>query len=110
MACVGLVQLVLNNPVMASPAAADLLQACELSLNNGFEGIEGDMCTWYVTPCDCDYGKVNDMPKVCLPESVPVETLARAVVAGLRKRTELHAENADFAAAAILSRVYPCNQ
>lgn len=106
----GVIQLFFTILCLAAPAAGDLLQACEHSLSNGFDGVEGDMCTWYVTPCDCDYGKVNNMPRVCLPESVPIEILARTVVDGLREQTELHTEDADFAAAAILSRVYPCNQ
>jgi hypothetical protein len=110
MECAGLIQLVLINPVMAAPAAIDLLKACEHSLAKGFEGIEGEMCTWYVTPCDCDYGMVNDMPRVCLPKSVPVESLAQTVVEGLREQPELHMENADYAAATILSRIYPCNE
>lgn len=110
MFCAGVIQLLLITLVMAAPAASELLKACEHSLANGFEGIEGDMCTWYVTPCDCDYGMASDTPRVCLPKSEPVESLAQTVVEGLREQPELHAEDADFAAATILSRIYPCNE
>lgn len=106
--CCGLVYVCTVSPLPAAPAAADLLQACEHSLNNGFAGIEGEMCTWYVTPCDCDFGKENKLPRVCLPEQIAVETLARVVVDALKEQPGLHTEDADFAAAMILSRVYPC--
>jgi hypothetical protein len=108
--CCSLVYVSATGLLAAAPAAGDLLKACEHSLKNGFAGIEGDMCTWYVTPCDCDYGKGNDMPRVCLPDRIAVETLARIVVAGLKDQPGFHAEDADFAAARILSRVYPCNE
>lgn len=100
----------LAGTLQAAPAAADLLEACEYSLNNNFAGIKGEMCTWYVTPCDCDYGLDAVMPRVCLPEKIPVEDLARTVINGLKEQSELLAEDADFAAATILSRVYPCTE
>jgi len=106
----GLVLLIFINPASAVPTAVDLLHACESSLENNFQGIEGDVCTWYVTPCDCDYGKKNEMPRVCLPESVPVESLARIVVDGLKEQPGLHREDANYAAALILTRVYPCSE
>lgn len=108
--CFGLVHLFCISPLSAAPAAVDLLHACEHSLDNGFQGIEGDVCTWYVTPCDCDYGKTKEMPRVCLPESVPAESLARIVVSGLKEQPGLHKDYADYAAAIILSRVYPCSE
>jgi hypothetical protein len=108
--CCSLVYVSATGLLVAAPAAGDLLKACEYSLKNGFAGIEADMCIWYVTPCDCDYGKENDMPRVCLPDGVAVETLARIVVAGLKADAGLHALDADFAANTLLSRIYPCNQ
>ena len=96
------------SPLSAAPGADDLLKACEASLENGFQGIQGDLCIWYVTPCDCEYGKASELPRVCLPESISTETLADKVVRGLIDQPELQAESADFAAAMILSRIYPC--
>ena len=110
LACFGLVYMFYINPLSAAPTAVDLLYACEHSLENGFQGIEGEVCTWYVTPCDCDYGKANEIPRVCLPESVPVETLARIVVSGLKEQPELRMNDANYAAALILSRIYPCKE
>ncbi|OGT64690.1 MAG: hypothetical protein A2W69_01470 [Gammaproteobacteria bacterium RIFCSPLOWO2_02_47_7] len=109
-ACFGLILLIFISPLSAAPSAVDLLDACEHSLQNGFQGIKGDVCIWYVTPCDCDYGKTKEMPRVCLPDSVPVESLARIVVRGLKEQPGLHMENADYAAAMILSRIYPCSE
>ena len=98
------------NPANAVPVADDLLQACEVSLNNGFQGVVGEMCIWYVTPCDCTYGKAAELPRVCIPDTVPTESLARSVVDGLKAHPELLVKDADFAAAAVLSRIYPCDQ
>lgn len=67
------------------------------------------MCFWYVTPCDCDYRKAANLPRVCLPQSVPTETLARTVIDGLKEKPELQSESADYAASVILSRIYPCS-
>ena len=106
----GLVFFIFVSPLPAAPSAVDLLHACEFSMENNFQGIEGDICAWYVTPCDCDYGKTNEMPRVCLPDSVPVESLARIVVTGLKEQPGLHVEDANYAAAFILSRVYPCSE
>ena len=108
LSCSFTILLICHEQANAAPAAADLLQACEQSLHDGFQGMEGDLCTWYVTPCDCNYGTASDLPRVCLPDSVPVETLARKVIAGLREDPELQYQPADYAAAIILSRDYPC--
>lgn len=93
----------------AAPSGADLETACRHSLDRGFQGNDGMMCTWYVTPCDCDYGKKHETARVCLPETVPVETLAGLVVSGLHERPELKSKDAGYAAAEILSHIYPCS-
>jgi hypothetical protein len=94
--------------VMAAPSGTDLLAACEHSLKNGFQGIKGQMCIWYVTPCDCSYSEKSKVTRVCLPATVATETLVQEVIAGLLKQTELQAEEANVAAALILSQTYPC--
>lgn len=107
---VGLLALLFyNSEVYAAPSGADLESACQQSLDYGFHGNEGMLCTWYVTPCDCDYGKKQEYPRVCLPETVTVETLASEVVAGLQEQPGLKTEAAGPAAALILSRIYPCH-
>ena len=95
--------------VLADPSGAGLLSACEFSMDSGFEGIKGQMCTWYVTPCDCEYSKDPQAPRVCLPEFVAIEALAKQVVNGLKAQPELQEKNAEVAAAIILSRTYPCS-
>ena len=95
--------------VLADPSGAELLSACEFSMDSGFEGIKGQMCTWYVTPCDCEYSKDPHAPRVCLPEFVAIESLAKQVVNGLKAQPELQEKNAEVAAAIILSQTYPCS-
>ena len=95
--------------VHATPDGAELLAACKHSLEEGFSDIEGMMCTWYVTPCDCDYDKNNDIPRVCLPASTDIDALAREVITGLIAQPELQELNADIAANTILIRNYPCD-
>ena len=97
-------------PVLAAPGGADLLAACERSLANGFQGIAGQMCTWYVTPCDCTYNRDKQIPRVCLPATVSVEALAQEVISGLREQAALQGEEAAVAATFILSRTYPCRE
>lgn len=104
-----LVTVFYSSSSFAAPSGADLETACRHSLDRGFQGNEGMMCTWYVTPCDCDYGKKHETTRVCLPETVSVETLAALVVSGLQERPELKTKDAGFAAAEILSHIYPCN-
>ena len=91
----------------AAPGGEDLLAACDAALTNGFKGVAGMLCDWYVTPCDCAAGG-QSMPKICLSEPVSTETLAKTVVAGLRENPELQGKDAASAAAAVLSRVYSC--
>lgn len=90
----------------AAPSGADLLEACTRSVRDGFDSMIGKMCTWYVTPCDCNIDK--SIPLVCLPESVPTETLAGLVIEGLTKRPDLQQFDATHAAALILADQYPC--
>jgi len=103
-----LLSMLFNGRVMATPSGANLLTACEYSLINGFQGIKGQMCIWYAAPCDCSYGEESNVPRVCLPAAVATETLVQEVIAGLLKQTELQAEEANVAAALILSPTYPC--
>ncbi len=90
----------------AAPSGSDLLTACTRSMQDGFESMTGKLCTWYVTPCDCNIDKT--IPMVCLPESVTTETLAGLVISGLEQRPELQLLDATRAAAVILSGKYPC--
>ena len=91
----------------AAPGSGELLKACERSLKNGFQGIEGQMCTWYVRPCECDPEKPGK-PNVCLSEGLSTEDLARKVVSGLKAEPALLELEADVAAARVLVRDYPC--
>ena len=101
--------LIVNIQAIASPTGADVLAACEESLANGFKGVTGMMCVWYVTPCDCNYGKEPVMPRVCLPDNKDVDSLAREVIEGLKLRPELQSETAEMSAGIILSEKYPCD-
>ena len=101
-----LVLLSIPAPATAAPSGGDLLQACNQALRDGFDTMVGKMCTWYVTPCDCNIDKT--IPKVCLPESVSTETLTGLVISGLTQQPELQQLDATRAAARILSGEYPC--
>ena len=100
----------LNTQVMASPTGADVVAACEESLEKGFEGIKGMMCVWYVTPCDCTYGKDPAIPRVCLPDDKETEELAMEVIEGLKLRTELQLQTAEFSVNTVLTAKYPCDR
>ena len=90
-----------------SISGKDLADACEQALLTGFYGNGGMMCHWYVTPCDCSYGK-EDLPRVCLPPSIKEEDLAQKVIAGLQSDPYLLKKDAAMAANTILSALYPC--
>lgn len=90
----------------AAPRGADLLKACRHSLEQGFDSLEGSLCTWYVTPCDCGTG--HAAPRVCLPPDPQVTDLAGLVVSGLLEDPALQNRPAGEAAAAVLATVYPC--
>ena len=95
-------------PVASAPTGKDLLEVCEAALENGFWGMEGRMCEYYVRPCDCEFVQETKTPRVCLPESVDTPSLARKVITGLTAGQDLQRRNADYAAAVILSGDYPC--
>ena len=92
----------------AAPSAADLLTACEDSLQNGFKNERGMLCVWYVTPCACDAAKEPGLPRACLPPDAAPEALAAQVVEALRQRPELASISAESAVATILAPRYPC--
>lgn len=92
----------------AAPTGSDLVKACKHALEYGFNDIKGMMCTWYITPCDCNYEIRLDVPRVCLPPQISVETLALTVVGDIKAEMELGTMNAESAAAKILSKYYPC--
>lgn len=98
----------MSGAVVAAPDGAALLRACAEALAGGFEGMAGRMCAWYVTPCDCETARKPGAPRVCLPPTVATQSLARAVITGLRSRPDRQVLDADVAAAQILSRLYPC--
>lgn len=90
----------------AAPTGAELLAACESALNSNFRGLRGKMCTWYVTPCDCD--TTPGLPRVCLTEPIEPQKLARTVTEVLKAIPEFQTRGAEEAVALILSEVYPC--
>lgn len=92
----------------ASPTGADVLAVCEESLTKGFHGITGMMCVWYVSPCDCNYGKDPAIPRVCLPDTTDIELLASEVIEGLKLRPELQSETAEMSSNTVLAGKYPC--
>jgi hypothetical protein len=98
--------LLLIQDAVAAPSGRDLLEACTQSMRDGFDSMIGKMCTWYVTPCDCNIDKT--IPMVCLPESVSTETLADLVIQGMQERPDLQQLDATRAAAEILSTRYSC--
>ncbi len=92
----------------AATTGADLLTVCDTALKTNFRGMNGKMCIWYVTPCDCDFGGDTALPPVCLPDSVSNLTLAFMVTEMLKATPEFQKKDAGEAAALILSEVYPC--
>jgi Ssp1 endopeptidase immunity protein Rap1a len=101
--------LFIYSNVLAVPSGNDLLNACEISLEEGFQGSTGMMCEWYVTPCDCHYGKDSEIPRVCLPERIETELLAKEVIEGFKQKPELLIKPAELSAAEILVKKYPCD-
>lgn len=93
----------------AAPSAKDLLKACEDSLENGFHGSTGMMCSWYVTPCDCHHGKDLAIPRVCLTGNESEDSLAKIVVDDLKRQPALQLKPAEMAAGIILSAGYSCD-
>ena len=95
-------------PAAATTSASELVRACEHALENGFYDIKGMLCTWYVTPCDCEQAVKPGVPRVCLPPDIAVESLAVEVIDGIKAQEALMIMDADIAAATVLSRHYPC--
>ena len=104
-----IILIVLSMQVYASPNGADLLRACNTSMNNGFEGIEGMMCEYYLTPCDCTVGDKDPAPRFCPPAGISTGDLAAVVVDGLKRSHGLQNRDAQTAAAVILAERYPCS-
>jgi len=96
--------------VQAAVDGRDLLRACEASINSGTGGIKGQMCEYYVTPCACELGESDSIPRVCPPDGMAVKDLAKMVIDGLKKSPALLRERAGTAAALILARIYPCKE
>ena len=103
----GLLLFFVSTVVFAIPNGKDLLAACEHSLDKGFSGTEGMMCTWYVTPCDCFHDDNSEVPRVCLPPVPDRDALAREVTEGLAATPELLEKSADVAAGVILGKSFP---
>lgn len=101
--------LIMSATVQAAPSGADLLEACEISLEQGFQTTKGMLCVWYVTPCDCHYGKDSEVPRVCLPEGLDAEFLAKEVISGLKLDPILQAHSAEIAAGKVLVKKYSCD-
>lgn len=104
-----LLLLLISETLLATPTGAELLNACETSMEEGFQGITGMMCVWYVTPCDCHHGKSADIPHVCLPDGLETEYLAQQVVSGLKSKPELQVKTAEVAVGEILVKMYSCD-
>jgi hypothetical protein len=104
----GLLVAVGGQSVYAAPDGADLLAACNQSLSRGFGDLQGALCIWYITPCDCTSAMAEDRQPVCLPDNVATTVLAETIVKALDGNPELHTMEAGMAAAMILSRAYPC--
>ena len=92
----------------AAPTGAELLQVCESALKSNFRGMRGKMCTWYVTPCDCD--TAPGLPRVCLTDPIEPPKLAITVTEVLKAVPEFQLKSSEEAVALILSEVYPCER
>ncbi len=93
--------------VHAVPTGSDLLLACSLARDNNFDSIQGQMCTWYVIPCNCNYDA--DIPQSCTPENMQVPELANIVIEGLTNNEALLNQTASKSAAIILAEQFSCN-
>lgn len=103
-----LASLLAQAPAHAAPTGAELLEVCESALRSNFRGLRGKMCTWYVTPCDCD--TAPGLPRVCLSDPIEPPKLAITVTEVLKALPELQLKSAEEAVAVILSEVYPCER
>ena len=100
--------IIVTDPVIAAPSGADLLSACDKSIELGFDAIEGQMCTWYALPCNC-YPD-DEVTQVCLPDDLSMESIAQIIVDGLKNETQLQTLSASESATLILARIYPCQE
>ena len=99
---------VVSAQAMATPSSDDIVTMCERALSKGFRGRTAQMCTWYVTPCDCD-AEQNNAPRVCVPEDIASKTLAEQVVTLLKGLPEFRQEDGPQAVAQVLAVRYPCD-
>ncbi|NNE37107.1 MAG: hypothetical protein HKN08_02285 [Gammaproteobacteria bacterium] len=91
----------------AAPTGSDLLLACSTAQENGYDSIQGQMCTWYVIPCNCSYD--TDIPESCTPEDMQVQELADIVIKHLTGNDALLSQTATKSAAIILAEKFPCD-
>ena len=99
---------IVSAQAMAAPSSDDIVTMCERALSKGFRGRTAQMCTWYVTPCDCDAGQ-NNVPRVCVPEDIASKTLAEQVVTLLKGLPEFRMDDGAKAVAQVLAVRYPCD-
>lgn len=90
-----------------TPTGEDLLKSCQSLLSSETTQMQQMLCTWYILPCDCEQ-KDKTIPKVCLPDKVDEEELARIIVKELEHKQQLQRSSALFAANSILQKYYPC--
>lgn len=107
--CCFFILLFLSGNASAAPTGRQLLDACRGVVAGSAGRIDSMMCEWYIRPCNCEVGENVKIPRVCLPDGVSSETLARKVIEGMETENELAGESASYAAAVILSKTYPCN-
>ena len=80
---------------------------CERALANGYRGRPAQMCTWYVTPCDCDLAQ-NELARACVPEDIPSKKIAEQVVTLLKGLPEFRQADGAKAVSEVLAVRYPC--
>ncbi len=90
----------------SAPTGSDLLLACNTAQEEGYDSIQGQMCTWYIIPCNCSMDPA--IPESCTPENMEVHELADIIIEGLTGNNILLDETATMSAAIILSEKFPC--
>lgn len=99
--------LALGPATFAAPTVGELRATCMRALDEGYVGEAAAMCGWYVAPCGV-CGKDGPPPVAwCVPPGTPRDTVAAAVVSGLRGVEATRA--APAAVEEILRRRYPCD-
>ena len=99
---------IISNSTFAAPSSDDIIKMCERALGNGFRGRPAQMCTWYVTPCDCDIGR-NSALRVCVPEETATRVIAEQVVTLLNGLPEFRQKDGEKAVRQVLAVRYPCS-